>query len=85
MMISAAETAFIQNVSYAIVLLPKLLCLKSLLVCDLKAEQQTAIANDVTSTPIICYTKGGRLYIGAAKKYNIYLHIKQSLYQEAVI
>lgn len=83
MMISAAETAFIQNVSYAIVLLPKLLCLKSL--CDLKAEQQTAIANDVTSTPIICYTKGGRLYIGAAKKYNIYLHIKQSLYQEAVI
>jgi hypothetical protein len=78
MMISAAETAFIQNVSYAIVLLP-------LLVCDLKAEQQTAIANDVTSTPIICYTKGGRLYIGAAKKYNIYLHIKQSLYQEAVI
>lgn len=78
MMISAAETAFIQNVSYAIVLLP-------LLVCDLKAEQQTAIANDVTSTPIICYTKGGRLYIGVAKKYNIYLHIKQSLYQEAVI
>lgn len=78
MMISAAETAFIQNVSYAIVLLP-------LLVCDLKAEQQTAIANDVTSTPIICYTKGGRLYIGAAKMYNIYLHIKQSLYQEAVI
>ena len=77
-MISAAETAFIQNVSYAIVLLP-------LLVCDLKAEQQTAIANDVTSTPIICYTKGGRLYIGAAKMYNIYLHIKQSLYQEAVI
>lgn len=78
MMISAAETAFIQNVSYAIVLLP-------LLVCDMKAEQQTAIANDVTSTPIICYTKGGRLYIGAAKMYNIYLHIKQSLYQEAVI